>query len=70
MLVAGTPVTECYFLKPCKLKIQQVLQGSDFTHIALKPILVQCCVLYRNSHKPLCLPYSLSCYYYLFPLFP
>ena len=49
MLVAGTPVTECYFLKPCKLKIQQVLQGNNFTRIALKPILVQCCVLYRNQ---------------------
>ena len=36
-VVAGTPVTDCYFLKLHKLKIQQLLQGNNFKRIAFNP---------------------------------
>ena len=36
-VVAGTPVTDCCFLKLHKLKIQQLLQGNNFKRIAFKP---------------------------------
>ena len=47
-VVAGTPVTDCCFLKPHKLKIQQLLQGNNFKRIAFNP-LVYCCIPYRNQ---------------------
>ena len=34
LVEAGTPVTNCSFLKLCKLKIQQILQGNNFRRMA------------------------------------
>ena len=34
LVVAGTPVTDCSFLKLRKLKIQQILQKNNFRRIA------------------------------------
>ena len=36
-VVAGTPFTDCCFLKPQKLKIKQLLQGNNFKRIAFNP---------------------------------
>ena len=36
-VVAGTPVTDCYFLKLHKFKIQQLLQGNNFKGTAFTP---------------------------------
>ena len=37
LVAAGTPVTDCSFLKLGKFKIQQVLQGNNFKHIVFNP---------------------------------
>ena len=34
LVVAGTPVTDCFFLKLSKLKIQQILQENNIRRIA------------------------------------
>ena len=34
LVVAGTPATDCSFLKLCKLKIRQILQENNFRRIA------------------------------------
>ena len=36
-VVGGTPVTDCYFLKLHKLKMQQLLRGNNFKGTAFTP---------------------------------
>ena len=47
-VVAGTPVTDCCFLKLHKLKIQQLLQGN-ILKVLLLTLSVYCCISYRNQ---------------------
>ena len=51
-VAAGRPVTDCCFLKPLKLKIQQLLQGNNL-NVLLLNLSVYGCISYRNPSNEL-----------------